>query len=263
MMDDYLDHLVRHDPEGLPVALALPARENAEIAPLGTGVAWTVVRKILSGEYILDPEAGGVVFFGGVDAEGKVASLFVRLKIEDGKITESEIILNRQQGPFDAENLVNADVIWDAAVPVEKRSTRDQLMEIANGYFDALGRAEGSLVKFDKRCDRFANGLKMTNNSKPAMTAAGPESCSDSLDVLRERPGFQALGTVERRFPVVDEVRGIVVGICFFRPNPNVVHFMVERMKVVDGAIRVIDEIGVPVNKEPVSGFPADVDGGL
>src|SRR5579872_3226556 len=114
-MQNYLEHMTRHDPAGLPLAANVNARQNAEPVQLGDG-AWKSVSKIRAGDTFTDPSTGAVVWEGAVDTDGHLGSLFVRLKVEDRKITESEIFFNGGEpgSNFDPTGLLEPDILYDA-----------------------------------------------------------------------------------------------------------------------------------------------------
>jgi hypothetical protein len=238
MMQSYLTALARHDPKGLPLSPRLEALENALPVKAGEGV-WGQVSKVHPGMVFADPVTGGVIYGGAVDAPDGLASLFVRLKVAGGRITESEIIFNhgKASGVFAPANLLEPDLIYEAVAPPSRRSSRADMIGLVNGYMEAISRHDGSLTKFNYRCDRYASGAKTTNN--PRFGANGSGSCAESFK------GLTGDVTVGRRFPVVDEEKGVVVGMFMIphseRSPPNNL-YVGEMFKIVDGKIRSIEE---------------------
>jgi hypothetical protein len=250
-MDQYVDHLVKHDPAGLPVAPNANIRENTSPVKLGDG-AWKEVTGIKARQEFADPQTGNVVFRGAVDVGATLGSMAIRLKIVKGKITESETVLNAGKGPFDPDYLLEPDALFDSPVPVGRRSTREQMIKVADNYFEAIGTHNPSIASFAKRCERFESGRRMTNNPHAISDESGAESCGESLVNLK---GEQ---TIQRRYPLVDVERGIVIGYTFIEHNerkPPQSLYMSEMFKIVDGKLREIENISYTVPAPPDSGY--------
>lgn len=255
IMDQYLAHMLKHDPQGLPLAANINARENIVATALGEGV-WKSISAIRSSQYVMDSEQGQIIALNALQIDAKDASMTLRLQIRNRKIAESEIVLDTSDsgGPFDAENMVEPDVLWDAPVPLSRRSTREQLVKIANSYFDGIGAHDPKGIPFSKRCDRYESGMKMTNNAaapRPGVTSA---TCGDGLLILKGQ------NPLDRRFPVVDVERGVVMGITFYQHGeymPPYDLYLSERFKIVDGKIQMIDAIShkVAFSAAPSAGF--------
>jgi hypothetical protein len=83
------------------------------------------------------------------------------------------------------------------------------MIAAANSYFDGLETHDGSVILAHPGCFRIENGR--------ALTGRAPfTDCTASL----ERVQIQA--TVARRFPVVDEEAGVVLGMVVFIRPPGV-----------------------------------------
>jgi len=252
IMDSYLTQLTRHDASPLRVAPNINARENGEDVKLGAGV-WTLITKVFPGQTFADATLGGVVHIGAIEVAGKTGSIFVRLKVVERKITESEIISRGGEPGFnaDASGMLEPDVLYDADVPAARRSTREQLAAVVQRYLDALSKHDGSLGSFSYRCDRYSAGSKFTNTGKPPET--GGVTCESSLNNLKGQ------AVVNARISLIDPQRGLIVG-SFIIPhgerNPPGATNVGELFKIVDGKIRSIEEFGFPGKFPPSSGFP-------
>ncbi len=91
ILHQYLDQLPKHDAGPLAVSAQLNARENTEPVKLGDG-SWKTITAVLPGLEFADPVAGQVIYAGGVRRDGALGTMFLRLKVVDGKITESEML---------------------------------------------------------------------------------------------------------------------------------------------------------------------------
>jgi len=135
LMDQYLSHLVKHDPSGLPIARGAVIRENAHPVALGEGV-WKLASQVKAKQVFADPTTKNVwAYFALQLNDAPLAQASVRLKVAGRKITEVETLVNTGPkanggpypgGPYNAENILEQDVLYFAPVPPERRSTRDR-----------------------------------------------------------------------------------------------------------------------------------------
>ncbi|MBN1830750.1 MAG: hypothetical protein JW896_01415 [Deltaproteobacteria bacterium] len=112
-------------------------------------------------------DAGGM--FGGpkeMPEEGTVRPILfaIRLKVEDGQITEIETIIARERDfAFNAKGVLETkDQDWETILPPKKRIPRKVLADAANHYFDLFAENSGVTVPFAKVCDRWENGVQTT-----------------------------------------------------------------------------------------------------
>ena len=254
-MDRYLAAMVNHNPVGLSVASNAEIRENTRRVALGSGDAWTKVTAVKSRQDFTDPTTGNIVSRDAVDlAGGKLGSYSVRLKLSAGKITEIESTFNQGTRLFDADNMLHPDIIWQAIVPPERRSSRADLIKIAGRYFDAIRDHGGTQYEalFAHRCDRYESGRKMTNDASNPSNDSGAQSCFGTLG------GLKGQDVEQRRFPLVDVERGIVLAYGFIQHKertPPGATGLAELFKIVDGKLQVIENIETPL--------PYPVDGGF
>jgi len=220
-MDQYLAALGKHDPSNLPMAASAKLTENTKPVGLGDGLWKTMKYMKFQGETFSDPSTGQVIYFG-VAEEEFVSPLVVRLKIVDRKITEVETTVahgtNPKMPPNDGFEVtpdlsvlaVIKPFLEDVAPPAQ-RSTRAQLIAAANAYFDGIEHQPGH-VPFAEDCNRIENGQLTTNN--PTNTEGLPPlGCQQQFQAKL----FTYIPRVrDRRFPVVDETRGIVVAMGVF-----------------------------------------------
>jgi len=279
VMHQYLQQLPKHDPGSLAVSPQINARENTEPVRLGEG-SWKTVTSVLPGLEFADPVTGQVIYAGGVRRDGVLGAMFLRLKVANGKITESEMLTTgpgavaaprtpggpragapparrpRAARPApDLSALLRPDILYDAIVPKNRRSTREQLMNIPYLYMEGLAKGDGSIPPFGPRCDRYAaGGHKLTNN--PA-NRGGAVSCAMAVSAMKAMKG---LSIANRRIAVVDVPHGIAVGMFIvvgdFGGGRAFAQDAAEIFKVVDGRIRSIEEFGAPGRIPPNSGFP-------
>lgn len=230
-VNQYLAALAAHDPSKLPLAKNARYTENGQTLKLTDGM-WGP--KITLGSYKLyfaDPQAGQVGFMGVVDENGHPQILALRLKIENRKISEMEAIVARSgPGSFARpQDLVDKPIFHQALAP-DDRPSREELVRIANSYFEGLEKATGKLTPFDPQCTRIENGALTANN--PSGKGMAKMTCGEQFDT-----GFSPFITRvrERRFPVVDEERGLVYAIIFFDHGGTV-----TSVKWTDGTVHKV-----------------------
>lgn len=253
VLDGYLAQLVRHDAAPLKAAPGLIAVENSKPTPLGQG-SWQNIAALPIGMRFGDATTGQIVYFGATkDSGGKTGSLFVRLKVADHRIAESELFT---RGAYTGEGqetpgMLEPDILYDAIVPPARRSTRAQLRAIVNAYMEGISRHDGALFPASYRCDRYQAGRKWTNSpDNPPERGGG--TCQGSMS------GLKGQEVVNRRFPVMDVERGVAVGL-FIIPHaerdPKGATNVAEVFKIVDGKIRSIEEFSFVAGYPPNSGF--------
>ena len=118
-------------------------------------------------------------FYGSIEEHGHPTILGLRLKIKDRKISEIEAIALRStaRGTFSAVgDLKVAPIMAQALAPSEKRS-RDELITVANSYFEGMEKGTDKETPFDKDCKRIENGVVTANDPGNAK--------GDQPDVLR------------------------------------------------------------------------------
>jgi hypothetical protein len=274
-IDRYLDALVHKQPSKLPWAPRARFTENNVELAIGDGL-WATITGL--GDYKLkfaDTSTGQVGFYGVVTETATTSGFSVRLKVEDGKISELETVILRVAdmgalGP--GENPFNKGVFVDKPilqqdVPEKLRRPRARMISVADGYFDTLQLNDGTLfTDFDPACNRTENGLQTTNNPAKPLGYYSALGCAEQfkLGIYRYDDRLRA-----RRFPLVDEERGLVLAMGFIDHSgrlgayqltdgtklespirrPHSFHLM-ELFKIVDGKLRQIEAlfIAVPYN---------------
>lgn len=269
IMDQYLNLLVKNDPSGLPVAKDTKITENGYPIKLGNGLFRTA-EEITYKQYMSDASVGQVVIFGVVKESMLLANFMVRLKIEQDKITEIETIVAREGEASVAspKDMKEPNPIYDKVLSLSERSPRDELIKIADSYFEGIEKNISEIVPFHKDCNRYENGAKTTNN---------PSRMSDGCKEQFDRKIFSYITKVRnRRFLMADEEKGLVFGIVvfdmpgkkenfknfpipldqlptrFFKPRSM---FLAELFKIVDGQILSIEALMVNAPFGAVSGW--------
>ena len=102
--------------------------------------------------------------------------------------------------------------VFAEMLPQAQRRPREQLIAVANSYFEGLEQATGKVTPFEPSCQRRENG-SITANNPDAKNAMSKLSCGAQFDT-----GFSPFITEVRgrRFPLVDEERGQVLAFLSF-----------------------------------------------
>jgi len=215
VMNKFRVALLEHDPSRLPLTKDARYTENGQELKLGDGL-WGTLDGFGSYQlFIDDPTAGEVSFFGTTDEGGMAGILVARVKVVDKKISEMEVILTRQEtrGGFTRpENLTDPKPALLEDLDPSDRPTRQQLVEAADLYFEAIEKSNGSIAHFDKDVTRIENGTQ-TCPSSFAGSKLGQLDCEKQLDTHL----FEYITPIcPRRYITVDEQKGLVLGVFMF-----------------------------------------------
>jgi hypothetical protein len=158
---------------------------------------------------------------GGLPASppynGTAVILAVRLKVEKGKVSEIETIVNRR-----GELFFNPDGVletksqdWESILPPAQRSTREYMNTAADKYFSGFNPNVTDEAPFASPCDRWEGGVS---------TTAATHNCSAK--------SFNMTHT-HRRYPVTDVEAGIAAGFVNFNGGlPDVHIFKIKNGKI-------------------------------
>lgn len=247
VLGDYLAAVFHHDPGAAPLAGTHRATENG--APLAAGQAlWQSLTGYGPvGRRFADPQAGQVAYFGQLREGDDTVVASVRLKVVDRRATEAEWTVARARygTMFQADGLERDPPPADRVLPPGERVPREQMVAAADAYFEGLQRHDGSAVPRIEGCERVENGLRVTHSAlhpgpppatTPGSTAAPagapasapattPSAAQEALsgDCTAGFEGFahSIASTDLRRFPLVDEQAGVVMGTTLFHRPPG------------------------------------------
>ena len=239
LVDSYLSALVAHDPERVPIADNVRFVENATVLVPGAGL-WKDAAEVPGSfrVYVPDPVSQQVGFLGVMKAtvtaekkqEVRPVLLALRLKLENGRISEMEHLLARNLGERNLPNLLVPRKGLLTTVPEAERMPREELIRIGLTYYDALVDDSGSLSPFADDCVRRENGMQTTRNPPPKEGATGiglfgAMGCAAQLDT-HIMSYIDAIDN--RRVEIADLETGLVFGLSHFR------HSMVnKKLKIV------------------------------
>jgi hypothetical protein len=155
LMERYLAALARHDPSGVPLASDVKFVENTEVTPIGKGLWETATGGLIEFKiFAADPFAGQVAFMGVIQERDKPTILAARLKVVDGTITEVDHLVIHSGGRPLNPNMAKVRPGLLQSLKPSERVPRDQMLRIANSYYDAIVQDNGNIAPFADECQR-------------------------------------------------------------------------------------------------------------
>jgi hypothetical protein len=219
----YMDALAKKDPSRAKLAPSVRFTENNIVLSLGNEGLWKTVTGVASTALVAaDVTTGEGAWIGTVEEHGEPAYYGMRLRVEDKQIVEVETIVVRRTGlplPFGDVKVLTHDPAFNEVLPPHQRRPRERLRAVADSYFNTVELNDGVVfAPFDAECARTENGLMTTakpkdNSAISASAAAIAQGCEDQfkLGIYRINKRIR-----ERRYPLIDEERGVVVATGFF-----------------------------------------------
>lgn len=229
-LDRYLDAVFKHQPAKASLAKDSKATLNAAVLQNGEAVWQTITGYGEVQRRFIDVKSGQAVYFGELKERDVTSIVSVRIKVQAKQVAEAEWTVARKSdgSMFSLEGLASTPPPPDTPIPVAERTDRKTLIATADSYFQGLQEHDGSKVPRIPGCERVENGFKVTNRVRPPQPSAagatpGAAEESRSGDCTAEFKGFEhsILETSHRRFPVVDEELGVVMGTTLFHRPPE------------------------------------------
>jgi hypothetical protein len=266
VMRQYMAALAKKDPKAAPVAAHARFTENNVVIPVGKGL-WKSISKVSDDALeVADVETGNAAWFGVVWEHGVPAYYAMRIRVSGGKIDQIESVVHRNTGlpaPFGPIDKVTHDAEFQQVLPPIERRSRERLIAVAQSYFNTVERNDGMVfAPFTEDCGRLENGISTT---APAPGGGGGNAAAIAAGCRNQfLLGLYYINkrVRERRYPLVDIERGIVVASGFFDHDnsfdrypisngnemktalkwPNSITLL-EAFRVKDGAIQRIETV--------------------
>lgn len=225
LADRFLTALAARDATILPLAPDARYTENGQAMGFDNGL-WQTASKVGAYRHVFaDPASGQLALFSTMDENGRGMTMGTRLRLEHGLIAEVELVTYRtgsgpawnDAGYAQLEEMKTPRPLWTEAVPVRQRRSRQELVAIANRYFEAIENNDGKgYYPFTDDCDRLENGTYTTN--RPGMIRMGDIDIGGMGCKAQFSTGLYGVVTEvhDRRFPVVDEERQAVFAFGVF-----------------------------------------------
>lgn len=203
----------------------------------------------IHGEYA-DAATGSVIVVGtGNDSDGRPSVFGLRLRQRAEQVTEVELIVTHdgEASLFPPGTPLERQPLFAQVVSPEARTPGKRMIELANAYFDGIEVDSGANVPVTDDCNRVENGVQTTHDER-----FGNLQCN-SLEPFDYIPEVR-----ERRFPIVDEERGVTAAlVAFYIPEGDYERvvdgmkttrhydprslFLIEGFKIERGQIRLIE----------------------
>ena len=208
---------------------------------------------------------------GGLDVVAEERALAeTRRRMNDAGIE----VLNGRGKPFD---------LWTREIPPAERMSRQDLINTANCYFAALENNDGKgYYPFTDECHRLENGVATSNNPDLKM---GDATFNPAAMKVKDSMASGFYGVVtriqDRRFPIVDRERGVVLTFAtfchggtvptvrlsdgrdfnmrFFNRPSSILIF--EAFKIEKGLIAQVEALGTSVPYALKTGWPGGISG--
>lgn len=238
VLDTYKAALSRRDATAVRWATDARTSENNVMIDPGDGL-WGTIDRL--GDYHLrfaDTLLGEVGYFGVSHEHNEESAYTLRLKVNGaGEIEEAETIVVRQS---DSGIKFLNPKYWDKPVlnaNVEKPMPREEMIALADGYFSTLQMNDGTLhTRFHPECDRVENGVQTTRNPEFAyIVPVAALGCEAQFRMGNYRYDDRLRG---RRFPLVDEARGLVLAYGFIDHCGRLAEYQLTDGSVVQAPIR-------------------------
>lgn len=212
--------------------------ENNVMLDIGDGV-WGTIQRL--GDYQLrfaDTRTGQVGYFGTVIEAIEESAFTLRLKIDaSGAIAECEMLIVRQS---DSGIKFENPRYWDKPIlhrEVVAPVSREEMVRLSNGYFDTLQRNDGTIhTKFHPECNRVENGVQTTRN--PEFAKIVPVSALGCEEQFRMGNYRYDDDLRARRFPLVDEERGLVLAYGFIDHSGRIDEYQLTDGRTVKSPVR-------------------------
>jgi hypothetical protein len=229
-VDRYLDAVIAHQPDKVPLAKNVRFTEDGQLLEIGDGMWRTLHAKGRYRLFVSDVPAGQVAFFGSIEEDnrdpdkGTPALIALRLKVHNQQIAEIEQIVIRDEKTAARVDGLTVNRAYLEAVPTSERMSRADLITTANKYFSGMQKNDGmGDYPFAADCNRLENGMQTTNAPTPAgQTRPDPRTSPNYSAQWSCMEQFKSglLHFVsrirDRRYVAVDEERGIVFAFGFF-----------------------------------------------
>lgn len=237
-LDAFLAALEKGDSAAVNWAPAAGFSENNVMLDIDDGI-WGTIQGL--GGYALrfaDPHTRQVGYFGTVIEAIEESAFTLRLMLDEaGAVAEAELCVVRQSDSgikFENPRYWTKPILEaDAQVP----SSREEMVRLANGYFDTLQQNDGTIhTRFHPDCQRVENGVQTTNNPEFAkIVPVSALGCEAQFRMGNYRYDDELRA---RRFPLVDEERGLVLAFGFIDHSGRIDTYQLTDGRTVKSPVR-------------------------
>ncbi len=215
---DYVAALAKRNAASLKQQKKVRFTENNVELPFGKEGMWATATGVApTGLIAADTQTGQVAWLGTAEENGKPVYFALRLGVRKGAIAEAETVVVRNTGlplPFADVTKVVHDPTFNDILPPAQRRSRERLRAVADGYFNTVELNDGNVfTPFDLDCGRLENGILTTAAGQTGSAGAISAGCEAQFKLGMYRINKRIR---ERRYPLIDVERGVVVATGFF-----------------------------------------------
>jgi hypothetical protein len=220
LLDRYAAALASRSPHSLPLSPRVRFTENAQELALDEGLWATATACSPHQIRFIDPASGQAGFMCVVTEHTEPTCVTVRLKVEQGAISEIEqFVVRRRPTLFNPDGFVRESLF--RAIDPARRAQRSVLAQVPNRYFDGIERDDGGIIPVREDCLRLENGVQtvLAGESDFASSTASQGFNLFGMGVAEQiSTGFFAFlpRIRDRRVQVIDEEQGMALAICVF-----------------------------------------------
>lgn len=265
-INNYLQCIVDDTPHLVPFADNAKITYNGSVVKAGETEIWKTAVRFQSRQTFADPVTGEAAFFGTATNEAVMGAVskenpknksgseynltpnefnrstvkwwfyVLRIKMENDLITEvEEITISEHLVHFDVcpKELPFKDLEFEMVVPETERCSREELIAVADTYWDGLQKSIAwNEVLTHPDCQRVEMGVLCTNASRNYHSVQSNFRSPNFLWAINER-----------RYAVVDEIRGVVICFVVFeqiKDNTPPGFIAAEAFKIESGLMKSI-----------------------
>lgn len=261
-VDQVLAAMVAHDAGRANLAPGVRYTENGQDLGVHDGFWNTASGRGKYSHYFLDPRTDQAGFMGVVKENGDDVIIAMRIALQGRQVSEIETVMGRSglgtAGPNGAKTLEamgKPDDIWYRDIPPAERADREDVVRVSNMYFSGLQNndGKGDYSFFADDCYRLENGIQTTSGPHSAPPRPAPAAPAGAAAPARSGPNMLSLGCKQgfqtgffrivtrirdRRFPLVDEDKGVAFAFAFFDHAGNVHNFPLSDGTLSPGGIK-------------------------
>jgi hypothetical protein len=227
MADAYAAALVAHEADAVPLAPGAVMVENQQPIAAGAGLWQSLTRG--PSDYLIhvaDPVSQQVGTLAMMEEAGGPVMVGIRLKRENGRITEAEHMVARDLSEGQLANLQAPRPALLREVPEVYADSRGRMLWLGRSYYDALDNNNSQHSAMADDCERQENGFQTARNRMVRESGGGNGQFDEAFAYLgglgcaaqMDTNMWAYISRIEnRRVDIADPVTGLVWGSSHLR----------------------------------------------